>query len=379
MRWLLIAALGLLAATAQAHKPSDAYLRLALHGQVLEQRLDIALRDLDRVLQLDTDDDGTLSWGEVRSRAAEIEALAAQGLKVELKDAAGAPCPAGPLQPLQLDSHSDGRYLVLRRSYACPAAAQDLTLGYRLFAADDPTHRVVTHLELGQAGSQTLVIAPDGQPHRLPLGAAAPGLGSFFTEGVHHIWAGYDHILFLLSLLLPAVLVRPSRQWEPAPRLRPVLGEVLGVVTAFTVAHSITLALAAFDIVNPPTRWIESLIAFSVLLAALNNLWPVLDSGRWRITFLFGLVHGFGFASALKDLDLGGLALAGPLVMFNLGVEAGQLAIVAGFMPLAWALRKRPAYAPGLLGGGSAAIALLAGVWLVERVFDLQVLFIQPS
>ncbi|MDN3922139.1 HupE/UreJ family protein [Roseateles violae] len=366
----------LLIGAAQAHKPSDAYLRLTLQGQVLEQRFDIALRDLDRDLQLDADDDGELRWGEVRQRAAEIAALAEQGLGLQLLDAQGAACPAGPLQPLQLDSHSDGRYLLLRRQLVCAAAPQELTLRYRLFAASDPTHRGVAHLALDAPAARTLVLAPDGQARRFPLGQAAatpaPSLASFFVEGIHHIWIGVDHLLFLLSLLLPAVLVRPAGRWQPAPRLRPVLAEVLGVVTAFTVAHSITLALAAFDLVDPPSRWVESLIAFSVLLAALNNLYPLLDSGRWRLTLVFGLVHGFGFAGALKDLGLAQGGLAGPLVMFNLGVEAGQLAIVAVFVPLAWVLRKQGGYRRGLLGGGSALIALLATVWLAERALDLK-------
>jgi hypothetical protein len=385
MRLLVVLMLGLLlAGAARAHKPSDAYLRLALRGDTLEQRLDIALRDLDRELQLDADDDGALRWGEVRGRSAEIAALAEQGLSLQLTDAHGAACQAGPPQPPQLDDHSDGRYIVLRRQLVCAAAPQELTLGYRLFGASDPTHRGIAQLELGAAGGQTRVLAPDGAAHRFALGSAAksPDLGSFFVEGVHHIWIGYDHILFLLSLLLPAVLIRLGadeprerlERWAPAPALRPALTEVLGVVTAFTVAHSITLALAAFDIVNPPTRWIESLIACSVLLAALNNLYPLLRNGRWRLTFLFGLVHGFGFAAALKDLGLTKAALAGPLVMFNLGVEAGQLAIVAVFVPLAWRLRTQRCYARGLLGGGSALIALLAAVWLSERVFDLKLL-----
>jgi len=374
-RWFAVLAGLLLAGAAVAHKPSDAYLRLSLQGpqQQLEQRFDIALRDLDRELQLDADDDGQLQWGEIRRRSAEIAAMAEAGLDLKLVDARGAACQPQAFEPLQIDSHSDGRYVVLRRQIRCTAAPQDLTLAYRLFAASDPTHRGVAQLQFG-AHSQPLVLTPDGRPQVFKLGDTPPaaGLLSFFLEGVHHIWIGVDHILFLLVLLLPAVLIRLSIAWAPAPVLRPVLIEVMGVVTAFTVAHSITLALAAFDMLNPPSRWVESLIAASVLLAALNNLFPWLKTGRWRLTFVFGLVHGFGFAGALKDLGLGQGALAGPLLMFNLGVEAGQLAIVAVFVPLAWRLRTWRCYARVLLGGGSVLIALLALVWLVERALDLK-------
>jgi len=365
----------LLAGTAQAHKPSDAYLRLSLQGQAIEQRFDIALRDLDRELQLDADDDGVLRWGEISRRSSEIAALAEAGLDLKLVDAQGTACLPQAFEALQIDSHSDGHYVVMRRQIRCASTPQDLTLGYRLFATNDPTHRGVTQLQFGAHG-QTLVLAPDGRPQVFKLGEAPPAgsLLSFFLEGVHHIWIGVDHVLFLLVLLLPAVLIRLSISWAPAPVLRPVLIEVMGVVTAFTVAHSITLALAAFDVFNPSSRWVESLIAASVLLAALNNLYPVLKQGRWRLTFVFGLVHGFGFAGALKDLGLTEDALAGPLLMFNLGVEAGQLAIVAVFVPLAWALRTRRCYARAVLGGGSVLIALLALIWLMERMFNLKIL-----
>ncbi len=377
--WLATLALLTLALPALAHKPSDAYLRLTVKGNTVEQRLDIALRDLDRELQLDANDDGDLLWGELRPRIAEVQAYADAGLKSGLTDQSGAPCTLGPFQPLQIDSHSDGHYAVLVRTWQCAAPPQDLSLDYRLFAASDPTHRGVTLLSVGER-RQTLVLAPGSGLQHLNLsagGASASGstnLLSIGLEGVHHIWVGYDHILFLLSLLLPAVLVRSLMSWSPAPRLKPVLVEVLSVVTAFTVAHSITLALAAFDILNPPSRLVESLIALSVLLAALNNLLPVLRSGRWKLTFAFGLIHGFGFASALKDLGLSKAALAGPLLMFNLGVEVGQLTIVAVFVPLAWGLRKQAWYPRWVLGAGSVLIALLASAWLVERVFDLKFL-----
>ncbi|MEJ5999264.1 HupE/UreJ family protein [Paucibacter soli] len=365
----------LCAGAAQAHKASDAYLILEADAMGLSQRVDIALRDLDRELQLDADENGQLSWGELRARAAEIDQLARQGLGLTLTDADGGRCTPEALAPLQIETRSDGRYAVLQRRWQCRAPAQDLTLSYRLFADSDPTHRGVLSLRGPAGAAQTLVLAPDGQATQLRLGAPL-GLLSLLRDGVHHIWIGLDHILFLLALLLPAVLVREKNgSWRPATHLKPVLLDVLGLVSAFTLAHSITLALAAFEIVNPPARWVESLIAASVLVAALNNLWPVLLHGRWRLTLVFGLVHGFGFASALKELGLRREALAAPLVMFNLGVELGQLAVVAAFFALAWGLRHRRVFYPRwVLGSGSAMIALLALAWLAERSLDLQLL-----
>ena len=149
--------------------------------------------------------------------------------------------------------------------------------------------------------------------------------------------------------------------------LRPAALEVARVVTAFTAAHSITLCLAALGLVSLPSRWVESAIAASVVLAALNNLWPLVDGRRWAVAFGFGLVHGFGFASVLADLGLPSDALATALVGFNLGVELGQLAIVAAFLPLAFVLRGTLAYRRVAFPLGSLAIAGVALVWLVER------------
>jgi hypothetical protein len=147
---------------------------------------------------------------------------------------------------------------------------------------------------------------------------------------------------------------------------------VFKVVTAFTVAHSITLSLAALAMIELPTRLVESGIAFSVVLAALNNLWPLIRRGRWLVAFAFGLIHGFGFASVLADLGLPRHALLPALVGFNLGVEAGQLVIVLAFLPLAYGLRRTWFYRRLIFAGGSAAIALVAAIWMLERLFALK-------
>ncbi|HEY1397952.1 HupE/UreJ family protein [Roseateles sp.] len=392
---MLLALVGLLGGSVSwAHKASDAYLQLRTEGATATLRIDIALRDLDRDLVLDADDDGLLRWGEVRGRAVDIEALADRDLRLEVRDVRGDVCRPGPFAPLQLEQHSDGRYAVLARTWSCAQSPAVGTLSYRLFATTDPTHRGVLVWRQGGA-AKTAVVAPGTAGMTLAIGAEGAGaasaagaagtdggggsgqihgLAGIFRDGVHHIWIGVDHVLFLVVLLLPAVLRREAGQWRPAAAWRPALWSVLGVVTAFTVAHSITLALAVFDVVNPPSRWVESLIALSVLLAALNNLRPVLVETRWRLTFLFGLVHGFGFASALKDLGLARSELAAPLVLFNLGVEAGQLAIVAVLVPLAWAARRWRGYPRWVLGAGSAIVASIAIVWLVERLFDVQIL-----
>ena len=197
---------------------------------------------------------------------------------------------------------------------------------------------------------------------------------AYAREGVWHIWIGIDHILFLISLLLPAVLFSTAQGWTPVERFAPAFWDVFKVVTSFTVAHSITLSLAALSIISLPTRLTETAIAVSVLLAALNNIWPVVHGKRWMVAFGFGLIHGFGFASVLADLGLPQGALLTALVGFNLGVEAGQLVIVGAFLPAAYFMRPGVLYRRVILTGGSAVIAFLAALWTLERGFNLQLL-----
>lgn len=360
----------LVALPAFAHKASDAYVTLEREGAALSGRFDIALRDLDNALGLDVDGDGDITWGEVRTREADIAAYALPRLRVS---SGGERCTLVPTG-WQIDTHTDGTYAVLRLRGICPHPGPTLAVDYRLFAGLDPQHRgLLNFVENGE--SHSVVFGADA-PQRIVGGESDRWLRPFATylnEGVRHIWTGFDHVLFLLSLLLPAVLWRNARRWESARSFRVAFVDVAKVVTAFTLAHSITLTLAALSIVVLPSRWVESGIALSVVLAALNNLFPLVRNGRSLAAFGFGLLHGFGFAGALHDLGLPAGSLALSLAGFNLGVEAGQLAIVLPFLPLAFALRSTWTYRRLVLGGGSAAIAAVATVWLVERAFDVGV------
>lgn len=171
----------------------------------------------------------------------------------------------------------------------------------------------------------------------------------YIFHGIWHIWIGFDHILFLLSLLLPAVLVLKMGKWDAASSFKAAAIDVLKIVTAFTLPHSTTLTLAA-----------------------LNNLFPLFQGRRWMVAFAFGLIHGFGFASVLADLGLPQSALVLALLGFNLGVEIGQLIIVAGFLPLANLLRRHWLYQRAILQVGSGLIILVALVWFIERAFNMR-------
>ena len=373
VRWVwCFLAIAMLAGAAQAHKPSDSYLAITLQNGKLSGQWDIALRDLDLAVGLDADGDGGITWGEVRAQHAAIAAYAAARLQLQ---ADGQPCTVT-VGTQQVDEHTDGAYSVLPLALACPVVApKALSLRYTLLADLDPQHRGLLKLTVDGA-SRSAILGPQAPEQTFTLASISrwQAFADYLQDGVWHIWIGFDHILFLLSLLLPAVGLWTRRRWQPVDRFSQAVVEVLRVVTAFTLAHSITLSLAVLGLVSLPSRVVESSIAASVLLAALNNVWPVFHGKRWMVAFAFGLLHGFGFASVLADLGLPQGALAVALVGFNVGVELGQLAIVVAFLPLAYGLRRSWFYRRAVLVGGSLLIAVLAGVWLLERAFDLKLM-----
>jgi HupE / UreJ protein len=246
-----------------------------------------------------------------------------------------------------------------------------------LFAGLDPQHRGLLNLA-ARGATRSAVLGPHEPRQAFELGEISRWrqFADYVREGVWHIWIGLDHILFLLSLLLPAVLAWQAAQqrWQAVGSFRKAFVDVLKVVTAFTLAHSITLSLAALGVVELPSRLVESVIAASIIVAALNNVRPLVIRRLWMVAFGFGLVHGFGFASVLADLGLPRDALVLALVGFNVGVELGQLAIVVAFLPIAWALRRTVFYRRWVMLGGSLVIAALAAVWLLERAFGLELL-----
>ena len=367
-------------APAIAHKASDSYLVLNVSGKNVTGQWDIALRDIDFAIGLDTNGDGDITWNEVRTRHADIAAWALGRLSIQR----GGDCKIGVAEHL-IDSHTDGTYAVLKLTGICPGSTQALALNYRLLFDIDALHRGLLRLDLDGV-PHTAVMAPDTGVLTIKAGETSrlAQFGQYLAEGVWHIWIGFDHILFLLSLLLPAVLVLPvvksnaglkaPRHWIGVATFRVALSEVLWVVTAFTVAHSITLTLAALQIVSLPSRWVESAIAASVVLAAANNLFPLVERKRWLVAFTFGLIHGFGFASVLTELGLPKDALVLSLLGFNVGVETGQLTIVAAFLPFAYLLRNTAFYRKGIFVGGSILTLLIALVWLTERAFNLKLI-----
>jgi hydrogenase/urease accessory protein HupE len=375
--WLIAAALLGFAPLATAHKPSDSYLTLHVDGAAVTGHWDIALRDLDSALDLDRNRDNRIDWGEVRTRLGDIDAYAMSRLKLGVD---AGPCPLAATNHL-IDRHSDGAYAVMMLSATCPGKIDTLTVDYSLLFDIDAQHRGLLKLETVTTAADeprvvTAVFPSDHRRQAFASGgvSAWKQLGSFVGDGVGHIASGFDHILFLVALLLPAALGRRGRTWFAVPGLSVALWNVAKTVTAFTVAHSITLSLATLQVVQLPSRLTESMIALSVLVTAIDNLVPILPPKRWVVAFLFGLMHGFGFASVLVDLNLPRSALALSLFGFNVGVEIGQLILVALLVPLAYLAREKRFYKLAALDGGSLVIAVVAFGWLIERSFNLKLM-----
>lgn len=212
------------------------------------------------------------------------------------------------------------------------------------------------------------------------------GFMAMIKQGAWHIWIGVDHILFLLALILPSV-VRRKRiiataevqegvastyfwKWIPVLEFKPAFWYILKIVTFFTIAHTITLSLASLGIVNLPSRWVESIIAFSIGLAAYHNIKPIFMGKEWVIAFVFGLFHGFGFATVLSELGFKGENLSLSLLGFNIGVELGQIVIILLIFPILYLIRKSKLY-PKLLVWLSVLLMVISLYWLVERAFEI--------
>jgi hypothetical protein len=360
--------LALAVADAFAHRPGESYLNLKIEDNRLSGQWDFSLRDLERAIGLDTNGDGSVTWEELNSRQRAIGAYAMSRLKLRVNGIA-LDCVVTNHQVAQ---YPDGVYAVVHFEAEGFRRPRDLDLEYRVFFDRMPFHRGLVNIAWG--GREWVTIAaPDRTRHHIELGSSGIGREflDFAREGVWHIWIGFDHVLFLIALLLPSVLRREGGAWRTVPEFKPAFWNVVKVVTAFTVAHSVTLSLAALEMVKLPSRLVESVIAASVVLAAANNLRPVVRERVWAMAFGFGLVHGFGFATVLGAFGLRDQSLLVPLVGFNVGVEAGQLAIVAVFVPLAYFFRGSWLYQGLALRVGSACVVLVAAFWLVQRAFDL--------
>jgi hypothetical protein len=371
MSRLVLLLLLLIPTLALAHKPSDSYLSLTVEdGGTLSGQWDIALRDLERAVGVDRNRDAAITWGELKASRDELRDHILSRLTVTARNEDRERVCVLDNVDLKVDDHVDGAYAVFLLNGDCGMSPLALTLNYRFLFDRDASHQGLVDVRFGDGSSQAVALsnAHREQTLRRDGGNGLTALATFFRQGVHHILIGYDHILFLLTLLFPAVLVWRQGAWQPKESMRESLLTTLGIVTAFTVTHSLTLALASLGLVNLPSWLVESAIAITVGLGAASNLAPQYFPRRWVMALVFGLIHGLGFAAVLSDLGLEGGSLVLTLLGFNLGVEAGQALIVLVFVPAAFLVRRTAAYRRWFVPIGSVAIIAIASVWAVERL-----------
>jgi hypothetical protein len=269
--------------------------------------------------------------------------------------------------------HNDGLYVRQRfEGHALAAEAKFIVVRYEFFTENDQLGRAFFKLVMRQ-DEQSSVFDQANTIQRFALGESKrwSTMGLFTQEGMRHIWGGADHLLFLLTLLLPGLMLtgrKPGDAELRPSKKREAEKFALKVITAFTLAHSITLAMSVFGWVNLPDKWIESVIALSISISALLNLQNRVHFSHWKLAFFFGLIHGMGFANGLKELGLSPAYFLETLFSFNLGVELGQLtAVLLVGVPIVL-LAKETQTKQRIMTYGSVGVLLVSLVWLVQRL-----------
>jgi hypothetical protein len=359
---LICIALILFPGSAGAHKISDSYLRLSIEGRTIRGEWDIALYDLAATagfLKEVGDNDGPV----LRDFALSHLLITSGSSRCTFHVNTTTP------------EREDGTSPDVRFEGECPENITSLTIDYSPFLVIDPQYRELVNINFNN-NTYTTALSAQKPFTNFQLGSVdrLQQFKDYLREGVWHIWLGYDHILFLLSLLLSAAFVLRDGQWQPRDGFTGTFIQVLKIVTAFTVAHSITLSLVIFDVISLPSRLVESAIALSIVIAAANNLHPLLHKRLWLLTFCFGLIHGMGFAGALKELGLPDNARWIALIAFNLGVEIGQITIVLAALPVIYRLRHNLLYRHVILRVMSGLIIAMALLWFVQRAFAIVLL-----
>lgn len=361
---------------AMAHAPRQGYLFLRLHGDSLIARLELNLADLEGVLTLGWDPTVRPTREQVQAQLAVIRRYAEEHFS--LADGATRLVPA--FRDFSFRGADNAEYLLLEYLVSSPPPKR-VTITLNPFFELDNLHRNLVVIEhnwrtgtFDNEMNVSTIHSPAASTQVLDLTSSSlfRGFVALVRLGVWHIWIGLDHILFLVALILPSVLTRRDGRWQPAERFGGALVKIVTIVTFFTIAHTITLSLAALGVVELPSRLVESVIAGSIAIDALHNLWPVARINEAAIAFAFGLFHGFGFATVLGDLGLGTEHLVLSLLGFNLGVEIGQVAIITAIFPILFFARQLRVYQT-IMRAGSVALIAIGLLWVAERTMNFNV------
>jgi hypothetical protein len=370
---MLALALLLTSAASFAHQTGNSYLYLRQVDGQLEVDLDFYVRDLGNLLQKPGEKPEPAPPPEkIQALQPELTGLIEKSLSVEFDEQAV----QWRFVRQSVVLHNDGLYV--RQQFVAPAPdidARFVVIRYGFFTQSDKLGRAFLRLaisgdEISSVFDQSLAV------QRFALGNTkrSSTILLFTAEGAKHIWEGPDHLLFLLTLLLPGLLL-----WSPvrtalleetvgASKHRAAWTFALKVITAFTVAHSITLAMASFGLISLPEKLVESAIALSIMVSAAINLQQRFRVNHWQLAFSFGLIHGMGFANGLKELGLSASYFLETLIAFNAGVELGQLStVLLVSIPLVLVARSEQSRL-NVMRWGSVIVLAISTVWLIQRL-----------
>lgn len=351
-RGLLAVCLLALALPAAAHKVGISRGEYRAEGSLLHSELTFARPEIALAVPgLDANDDGSLSPEEVVSGRDLLASAMVGGLQVRSSQGL---C-SGKFEQAELTAN-DG--LAVALDYQCPESSSSFHLRLSLLSSLSVGHRHLAAIDSptgANAGSTTQVVyeaSPEFDVGPQAVATTDRVAGPLFSLGVEHILTGFDHLMFLFGVILVGSKLR----------------NLLLAITAFTLAHSVTLGLATLGFWTPSPNVVEPAIALSIVYVGVEN-WFVRDaSRRWLLTFPFGLIHGFGFAGALREIALPKAQVPLALLSFNLGVETGQLLVLAAVLPILFWLRRRPWFIQQGVRSASALVAVAGLVWFVQRV-----------
>jgi hypothetical protein len=343
-------------APAAAHQMTLSYINVSTQNGKTSAELKAPFLDLEVALGLDQNFDGVITWGEARRN---LDHIAAYVLK-HTTLSAGGECTLTRRSAKPVEQSGEG-YISIGVDVDCPDAKAPIAIASSIFLEVDPNARVLVSAR-DDKEARTYVLGLKDQAGGVvtkPVVQQQNGILTYIEEGVGHLFGGPDHMLFLLVLIIPAICAGSN--------FRAVAFAVLLPITGFTLGHALTLTSAASGLIRPPARIVESLIAVTILLTAIDNIKPFIPGPRSGIAFMFGLIHGFGFASALGALDLSGWQMASALLGFNIGIETGQAVLALAVCPLLFLVRKPAGRLRIMPAGVSVAAGVMALFWIGQR------------
>ncbi|WP_171099222.1 MULTISPECIES: HupE/UreJ family protein [unclassified Ruegeria] len=362
----------------EGHELNQSYVFFDVKDTSLSGRFEVTLEDAARTVDLDADQNGDITEEEFRARAEEVFQQLSAGLTLQVGDELHKPVFA------DVGFLGAGFATYGQLNFDVPTLVdvpESLMMNFvYLFDYIDPTHTTFAVIEANERTGIThnesftsLVFKPTAGLQELSL-VGQSGFKvflDFIIYGVWHIWTGYDHIVFLTALLLPAVLSLRMPKWSPAESFETAFWRVLKNITLFTVSNSLTLTMAALGIVSLPPGLIAFLIPLSIAVVALDNIYPIFQRRIWVVVLVFGLVHGFAFADILKPLGFDPQHKFLTLLGFNIGIEIGQVVIAAIVLPILFVMRRWNLYQPLVLKFGSIILIAVALYWVSESTPEL--------